>query len=247
VAGLLPGGGDPGADPGTPGSGHRPPVAGLRLPVQPEHPGRPVPEGEGRDWTSAVALFYNRYCGFIERTTLGTDPAGVHLFQYQNVQKVRILGAEANGSVGLCPGLRFQGSAAWAQGDNLSSGQPLGSVAPFKAVAALRFRGFREAWGTDLVWTGVARKTRLPPPDALQAESFGAATPFRAPGYGVLDALAFAQLAPNLKVTLGVFNLLDQTYWNWEDVRGFGAADPGLARATQPGRNVSATVAMSWS
>jgi hemoglobin/transferrin/lactoferrin receptor protein len=202
--------------------------------------------GEGRDGSASLALFYNRYRDFIERSNLGTDPSGVYLFQYRNYKRVRILGAEARAARTLAPGLQAQFSAAWAQGDNLSSGQPLDSVAPFKAVAALQYRAPGEAWGADLVWTGVARKTRVPPPDALQTGSFEAPVPFRAPGYGVLDALAFASPAPGLKITFGVFNLLDQTCWHWEDVRGFGAGDPAVARTSQPGRNFALTVSKAW-
>jgi len=202
--------------------------------------------GEGRGWDCGIVLYGNRYRNFIQQADLGLDPAGTHLIQYRNLQAVRIFGAEARASRSLGGGLRLQGGAAWSQGDDLGKGLPLDSVAPFKAVAALQYRAAGGAWGADLVGTGVARKTRVPPPGAFQVGSYGAAEPFRAPGYGTLDVLAFAALDGGLRLTAGVFNLLDKAYWHWEDVRGFGASDPALARATQPGRNLAVTVAMAW-
>jgi hemoglobin/transferrin/lactoferrin receptor protein len=47
------------------------------------------------------------------------------------------------------------------------------------------------------------------------------------------------------RVQAGIFNILDKTYWRWEDVRGFTADNPPL-RYSQPGRNMSASITYSW-
>jgi hemoglobin/transferrin/lactoferrin receptor protein len=200
--------------------------------------------GEGRGWSASLTGFLNQYRDFIERASLGPDPAGVHQFQYRNVQRVRIFGAEARAARDLGAGFRLEAAAAWAQGDDLGVGQPLASVAPARLVATLQARP--GGWGADLTWTGVARKTRVPPPDALQLASFGAAEPFRAPGCGVVDLLVFRQAGANVRWSCAIRNLLDQRHWHWEDVRGLAAGDPAVDRAMQPGRNLTVTATVTW-
>jgi hemoglobin/transferrin/lactoferrin receptor protein len=41
-----------------------------------------------------------------------------------------------------------------------------------------------------------------------------------------------------LRLTAGVYNLTDEKYWNWSDVRGVAATSAVLDAYTQPGRSV---------
>ncbi len=203
--------------------------------------------GEGASWDSSFAVFYSRYRDFITDTNLGRDPkTGMVYLQYVNLQQVRIRGLEAKMGCVFWDNYRFQASAAYTEGDDLFLHQPLDSVAPLKAVLGLGYRGEGGRWGLDFFWTGVARKSRVPPPSQSSATGFGSSTMFRSPGYGTADLLAHWNPVSYLRIQAGVFNLTDQTHWRWEDVRGYGATDPVLPRYSQPGRNFSLGCTFSW-
>jgi len=43
-----------------------------------------------------------------------------------------------------------------------------------------------------------------------------------------------------LRINAGVFNLTDEKYWDWSDVRGRSANDAAIDRYTRVGLNASA-------
>ena len=56
----------------------------------------------------------------------------------------------------------------------------------------------------------------------------------------IVDLTAFVAITDALKLRLGVFNLTDEKYAFWSDVRGLRTEDAGILDAfTRPGRNVS--------
>ena len=57
-----------------------------------------------------------------------------------------------------------------------------------------------------------------------------------------LDLLAQMDLGHGFEVDLGLFNLTDQAYIEWADVRGRPAGDPLIPYYTNPGRNASITL-----
>jgi len=60
--------------------------------------------------------------------------------------------------------------------------------------------------------------------------------------FGVASALALAAALPawaGLTARAGVFNLTDETYAYWNDVRGLSATAVSRDAYTQPGRNLS--------
>ena len=67
---------------------------------------------------------------------------------------------------------------------------------------------------------------------------------FAAPGHAVLDAFAWWQIHPRLRLNLGMYNLAERRYWRHASVRGLPANTPNLGFYTQPGR--SASVALQW-
>lgn len=190
-----------------------------------------------------VALFYNRYEDFIEQVTLANDPTGNNrlTFQYQNLDRVSIRGAEARGELfldqfGLPAGTRLRGAIAYARGKDESSGQPLNSIDPLKAVLGLGYAAPSGTYGGELAWTLVAAKQRI---DETQT-----ANQFQPAGYGTLDLNGWWQLTEQVALNAGLFNLTDKQYWQWGDVRGLSASNLGLDRYTQPGRY--AAINMVW-
>ncbi len=196
--------------------------------------------GQGGNYYS-IAAFHNDYEDFIESfVDTGIDPdTGLLVFQSQNIARARIYGVEFRGGVDFgtystaLEGWRLRSSIAWARGDDETDDVPLNSIDPLKGVLGIGFTGSNGRWGTELVLTAVDRKDRID-------ESTG--PQFAAPGYEVLDLLAYVGLGDRTTLRLGLSNLTDETYWEWSDVRGRPAGDPVIDRYSRPGRAVSASV-----
>jgi hemoglobin/transferrin/lactoferrin receptor protein len=45
---------------------------------------------------------------------------------------------------------------------------------------------------------------------------------------------------------LGLFNLTDETYWEWANVRGISATSPTRDRYTSPGFAAAASLRWHW-
>lgn len=62
----------------------------------------------------------------------------------------------------------------------------------------------------------------------------------------MIDATAFVRLADRLTLRAGVFNITDEKYAYWSDIRGL-AADSAVTDAyTRPGRNASASISFRF-
>ena len=57
------------------------------------------------------------------------------------------------------------------------------------------------------------------------------------PAWTTADVTVWLRPVPSLEVAAGIFNLTDQKYWLWSDVRGLTNVTTGFDRYTQPGRN----------
>ncbi len=202
--------------------------------------------GDGDTWNAGFALFQNRYSDFITDVNLGPDPvSGVSMtFQYQNIQDVKIQGAELRAGCVFLGGWRSNLSVAYAKGEDGRTHAPINSVAPLRTTLGLGYhRG--ERWGADATLTMVSAK-RLG--DVALDPSNGYTDPFLTPGYAKLDLLSFATFQWNGEWGLqgGVFNALDKGYWRWEDVRGFPNGDSYIPRYSQPGRHFGVSLSYSW-
>jgi hemoglobin/transferrin/lactoferrin receptor protein len=189
----------------------------------------------------AASVYDTEYRDFIEsKVNLGVDPAtGVTLFQSQNVARARIYGAELSVTVGageFSP--RLEGwsgrlAASWSRGTDLSQDEPLNSVDPPSVAAGLRFDAPSGRWGSELAVTAVDAKSHVDdtPVDLYQTD-----------GYVTIDWLANVEFGHGLSLNAGVFNLTDQEYIEWADVRWRAAGDPLVPYYTRPGRNASVTL-----
>ena len=190
-----------------------------------------------------ITAYANRYRDFIELVELTGDSNGNGIgspgrpgsfeSQYQNIGRVTIHGLEAKSTWRLAPGWRLTGSLAWAQGNNQTDDRPLDSVAPFTAVAGLRYDS--QDWGAEAFVKAVSQKKRVSNDST-----------FKVPGYATLDLTAYWSPVRNHMLRVGVFNVFDRTYWNTADVRGLASTDRVLARFTRPGRNVSASYELTF-
>lgn len=194
----------------------------------------------GETLRATVSVYRNDYRDLIEsRANLGVDPdTGALVFQSVNRDRARIQGVEAelewhlDALHPMLQGWRVQAALGSAQGRDRRRNRPLDSIEPDTAVLGLGWHGAQGDRGAELMLTAVRAQDDLDP------------SLFAAPGHTVLDAFAWWQLHPRLRLNLGMYNVADRRYWRHASVRGLPANTPNLGFYTQPGRNAS--VALQW-
>ena len=177
-----------------------------------------------------LSIFRNEYEDFIEPNAIapeflrsgGIDPSdGLLTFQAVNLSEVEIDGVEVSGTVDLAMfskgfsadqdyllddfSVRF--AIAYADGEDVSAGQPLDSVEPLTGVIGLAYDSPAGNWGARLNFSMVQGKS---PEDIAE----GSVRPETA-GYGVFDLLAYMNVADQVMVNVGLFNLGDKQYIRW--------------------------------
>jgi hemoglobin/transferrin/lactoferrin receptor protein len=190
----------------------------------------------------SFTAYDNRYEDFIDSSrplVCPGDPLcvpGLLTFQSRNLPKVRIYGFEGRLDQQLFPGWRLRGSFAWTKGRDLETNLPIIQVNPMTGVLGLSYE--RGPLRFESIVTAAMRKTAR--------ESRGVERLLLPSGYTVVDLLAHWKFARTGRVSVGVFNLLDEKYWQWADVpvRDIHTADSigGPDRYTRPGRNFSVSL-----
>lgn len=171
-------------------------------------------------------------------------PTAPITFQSQNVSRARIEGIEARAQLHFARGWTAKLGAAAARGDDLGKDKPLNSVDPAKVVLGLAWEGTLNAIAPALLVTPAKAGAQFHLTHAAKKSRIdtSAGTIFPTPAFTVADLTGFVELARNVTLSAGVFNLFDRKYWLWSDVRG--AINPGASvdRYTQPGRSVGIRV-----
>lgn len=201
----------------------------------------------GNGLSAGVTGFTGRYRNFISQQQVGgtgtiADPI---LFQFVNLSRVKIRGVEGRLEGQLGAGFEGRFAIAYAKGDVTDEAgvrTPLQSIDPVKLVAGLGWRDPDDRFGGQLILTHSARKS------SDRAGSCSGTTCYRPDGFTILDATAFARIGRALTVRAGIFNLLDEKYAWWSDVRGLTEASAAIAADayTQPGRNISVSLTASF-
>jgi hemoglobin/transferrin/lactoferrin receptor protein len=202
--------------------------------------------GNFRQFNFSATGFYNDYDNFIETfAAAGTNftiiPGfPVNLFQSQNVARARTYGFELSGEYRFSPqphGFSLLAGLGLTIGDDLTANQPLESVDPFKAVVGLRYRAPEKRWGADLVATFAGN------PRLRSDRPTNAYTPT---GYTVVDLVGYYNITPLITFNIGVFNLLNNQYFLYSDVRSLlNAPEPAdIGRFAQPG--TSLRLGLTW-
>lgn len=198
-----------------------------------------------------VTGFIADYDNFIsqEVTGGGFTPANPAIYQFINIDRAKVKGAEARFQARTASGLSGTLALAYAQGNQIEPNGtrvPLSTVDPLTLVIGAGYRAPDGRFGLDLTATHAAQKE-------LSATS-GLCTGgcYRPDGYTVLDATAFVRITDGLTLRAGVFNIFDSKYTRWTDVRGLGQTTTiGTATVpistiadsyTQPGRNGSVSI-----
>ncbi|WP_031840171.1 TonB-dependent receptor domain-containing protein, partial [Vibrio parahaemolyticus] len=185
--------------------------------------------------SSEVSVFYSDYDNFIESKTVSgtwtpvTDPA---IQQYVNIGKATIKGIEFSNQLSWNKFMPIEGfssrvAAAYTEGED-GNNNPLNSVNPWNLVAGFNYDS-EQNWGTTLTINYTASKDKSDINDD-KVLPISAAT--------VVDITAYYKPIKDLTLRAGLFNVTDEEYYNWNDVRDLQTENKDL---TQAGRNWSIT------
>lgn len=201
----------------------------------------------GDGFSAGVTGFSGRYRNFISQQQVGgtgtiADPI---IFQFVNLNRVKIHGVEGRLEGQLGAGFDGRFAVAYAKGDVINEAgtrTPLQSIDPVKLVAGLGWRDPGDRFSGQVVLTHSARK------NSDQAGSCGGVPCYRPDAFTILDATAFARIGKTFTLRAGIFNLFDEKYAWWSDVRGLTDASAAISADayTQPGRNFSASLSASF-
>lgn len=195
--------------------------------------------------TDAVSLsltgFSADYRDFISQEVVGggftpRDPA---IFQFVNLERAEVKGAEARLDLRGASGANASLALSYADGDrNDADGvrTPLATVDPLKLVVGLGYRDPAGRFGGQVIATHSARK------ELDETVGVCGAACFRPDAFTILDATAFLRLSDALTLRAGVLNITDEKYAWWSDVRGLTASSTVTDAYTQPGRNGSVSI-----
>lgn len=195
----------------------------------------------GEVFSLQLTGFKGDYDNFISQQVVSgsftpQDPA---IYQFVNFDAVEIEGLEARGEVKLDSGWNARVALAYANGDVIApdgSRTPLDTIDPFNMIAGLGYRAPSGRFGGELILTHNARKGA----NELERAANGSDLFVRPDASTILDLTAFYAVTERLKLRAGLFNLTDETYALWSDVRGLSVADARIVDAfTRPGRNLS--------
>ncbi|QTC86678.1 TonB-dependent hemoglobin/transferrin/lactoferrin family receptor [Brevundimonas pondensis] len=198
----------------------------------------------GGNLSLSTTAFHTDYDDFINQIVVrgtgvpGSDPL---IYQYVNLSKVKIWGLEARGDIRWDNGVSTIVAASFADGEQETDGErgALTSIDPIKVVAGLNYAAPSGVWGggATVTWS-----------DDKSNHDCGGGLCWPGEAFAILDLTAFWNVTEKATLRAGVFNVFDEKYAWWSDVRGLSMranpADIGnplppasLDAFTQPGRN----------
>lgn len=186
--------------------------------------------------SSEIALFQSDYKNFIERKVVSGSGVPVRdptIYQSVNIGKAKIKGVELSSQFSWDDVLPVEGvstrvAAAYAKGKD-GNDDPLNSVNPLNLVAGVNYDSV-DNWGSSLKLKYTAKKKKK----HINGDNIRPIS-----SSTVLDLTAYYRPIDNLTLRAGVFNLTDEEYYNWDNVRGQTSEDQDLTEAK---RNWSVTV-----
>ncbi|MBT9372842.1 TonB-dependent hemoglobin/transferrin/lactoferrin family receptor [Rhizobium sp. CSW-27] len=172
-----------------------------------------------------LSTFYNRYRNFIDTEVSAESGYRLGTYRYFNRNRVRIYGAEAKAHADVGHGFELHSSLAYANAEDLDTGEVLDSVAPLKAIIGAGYS--QDNWGTNVDWILSKGVSNL------------STATYKAPGYGIVNLTAWwePEQLKGLRVQAGVYNLFDREYYDameTKDVTSVTSAN--RAFYSEPGR-----------
>ncbi|HDZ8833711.1 TPA: TonB-dependent hemoglobin/transferrin/lactoferrin family receptor [Aeromonas dhakensis] len=186
--------------------------------------------GSAGGFSYEVATFYNKYDDFIELGQVSAE-GRTAVYQYQNLDKATTKGAEAKADYWLNDLVNVWGNLSYIEGKD-GDGNYINSLSPLKGTLGVRLEQPNWNINTALRFADDMSKVGK---DAKGNDNIKSA------GWGVVDIYAQFKPVQDLQFNVGVFNLFDKEYVNYESITG-QSASASTSNKTEPGRNLSARV-----
>ena len=196
----------------------------------------------GGNLSLSTTAFHTQYDDFINQIVVrGTGVPGVDplIYQYVNLTEVKIWGLEARGDIHWDNGFSAIIAASFADGNQETDGAEgkLTSVDPVKVVGGLNYAAPLGAWGGSATVTWSDNKTRA---------GCGGGACWQGDEFAILDLTAFWNVTEKATLRTGVFNVFDEKYAWWSDIRGLSRTSTALDAFTQPGRNFGVSLSVRY-
>jgi hemoglobin/transferrin/lactoferrin receptor protein len=206
---------------------------------------RDVQIGGGR-LSAQLVGFQSDYEDFIsQQVTSGSfTPADPAVYQFVNFSSVEISGVEAKADIWWENGVSARFAAAYAEGeisDPVDGVRALETIDPVKVVFGLGHDDPAGRFGTQAVVTWSQAKDQADTDNLPCAGACAVGDDF-----ALLDLTAYWNVNDRVTARAGVFNVFDETYSWWSDVRGVAANSAVLDANTQPGRNLGLSLALRY-
>ncbi|TCN83004.1 TonB-dependent hemoglobin/transferrin/lactoferrin family receptor [Vibrio crassostreae] len=172
--------------------------------------------------SSEIAAYYSDYDDFIE-TVVTKKVGGTTHYSNVNLDSATIKGVEFSNTllwdvlVGAPAGISTHFVASYTEGED-GNGNALNSVNPWNAVFGLNYDAPNQNWGTSLKLNYTASKSGSD--INFEDESGGNADQAELPSATVVDLTAYYKPMKDLTIRGGVFNLTNEEYYRWNDIRG---------------------------
>ncbi len=193
----------------------------------------------------SLTAFTADYSDFIsqEQVSGSFTPSDPAIYQFVNLDDVTVKGIEAKASYEAENGFRARFAIAFADGTVKSPNNPpapLSTIDPLNAILGIGYREPGGAYGGEMIVSYNARK------ESNETTGLCSAACFRPQESAIIDATAFVRITEYAKIRAGIFNITDQKYALWSDVRGLAATSTITDAFTQPGRNASISLSLTF-
>ena len=196
--------------------------------------------GSFKNFNYKFAAFYNRYSNFIEQLkltsqapyTISAGPTTITT-TYDTFKSINVNSAETQGIEFASEyffnedrvGLNLSNSITLQEGNNITEGIPLNTINPFEAKITIGYKSINEKWESNLINTYVGKPTTK-----------AGETNFIPDDYLVTDFITSFKPSENYEFSLGIYNLLDTRYYNYQDVKDKISTMENITRFSQPAR-----------
>jgi len=190
----------------------------------------------GATWRASGSIFQSWYEDFISQEIVGGNGqiATPFIYQYVNLAELETWGVEARADAAWENGFGFTIASSFARGDytNAAGTTPYAPIDPWRVVAGVSYNEPQGRFGGQFIVTYSQKKE--------MGES--SLTAYRPDRFYIADLTAYWNITDAAQLRVGVFNLTDETYAWWSDVRGLTGMPAARDAYTQPGRNYSASI-----
>ena len=190
--------------------------------------------GDYEKFNYGLTAFFNTYDDFIEggvsKGTATVEGVELDVTTTDNVSGAEIWGIEFNGEYKFTPetaGFSVIASAATQTGTDKETNDDLSNIDPYKIVAGLRYISSDERFTSELIGTYVGEITKNDSP-AYDPE-----------GYYTVDLLAKYQVNDQLDLSIGVNNIFDEEYYQYQNLP-YRASSDSIKQYREAGRNIQA-------